>query len=124
VRAGAYGFGHFLECFDSFDGFTEKCRAARCHMDPGAFGFIPVLDRKHEYYVQVVAAEVAPWGSYPLSGIPEYLAVAIKPHVDAILSARPPPAEAHYHYNPEFMSLGVADVNYCLDCRLHPENCD
>lgn len=35
---GNYGFGHFLECFDSVSGFTEKCRKARVHCDPGAFG--------------------------------------------------------------------------------------
>lgn len=120
---GDYGFGHFLLCFDSVEGFTDKCKAARCHMDPGAFGFIPTLDRKNEYYVEVVAAEVAPTGSYPLSGIPEYLAVAIKPHVDAIMSTKPPPAEEHLHYSPAFMSLGVADVNYCLNCKLNPKQC-
>ena len=27
-------------------------------------------------------------GFYPLSGIPEYLAVAIKPHIDAIVSGQ------------------------------------
>jgi len=120
---GDYGFGHFLMCFDSVKGFTTKCAEQKCHFDPGAFGFIPLIDRKHNYYMQVVAAEIAPTGSYPLSGIPEYLAVAIKPHVDAIMAAKPPPAEEHLHYTPRFMSLGVADVNYCLDCKLHPKNC-
>lgn len=93
-------------------------------MDPGAFGFIPIIDRKRGYYMQVVAAEIPPTGSYPLSGIPEYLAVAIKPHVDAILSPVPPAAEEHLHYTPAFMSLGVADVNYALNCKLHPKQCD
>jgi len=120
---GDYGFGHFLMCFDSVDGFTEQCKQAKCHMDPGAFGFIPLIDRKHGYYMQLVAAEIAPTGSYPLSGIPEYLAVAIKPHVDAILSAKPPAAEEHLHYTPQFLSLGVADVNYCLGCKLKPASC-
>eukprot|EP00940_MAST-03C_sp_MAST-3C-sp2_P002038 g2038.t1 len=121
---GDYGFGHFLLCFDSYDGFTKECEDAHCHMDPGAFGFIPIIDRKNEYYVEVVAAEIAPTGSYPLSGIPEYLAVAIKPHVDAILSDDPPPKDAHLHYTPSLFSLGLADVNYCVDCKLHPENCE
>lgn len=120
---GDYGFGHFLMCFDSVDGFTAECKEKHCHMDPGAFGFIPILDRKHSYYMQVVAAEYPPTGSYPLSGIPEYLAVAIKPHIDAIMSSNPPDPEEHLHYTPRFMTLGVADVNYCLDCKLHPENC-
>eukprot|EP00418_Pyrodinium_bahamense_P009870 CAMPEP_0179106766 /NCGR_PEP_ID=MMETSP0796-20121207/49660_1 /TAXON_ID=73915 /ORGANISM="Pyrodinium bahamense, Strain pbaha01" /LENGTH=463 /DNA_ID=CAMNT_0020804809 /DNA_START=23 /DNA_END=1414 /DNA_ORIENTATION=- len=120
---GDYGFGHFLMCFDSVDGFTEKCRSDMCHMDPGAFGFIPIIDRKRQYYFQVVAAEIPPTGSYPLSGIPEYLAVAIKPHVDAIMSARPPAGMEHLSHNPEFLSLSVADVNYCLNCKLHPRTC-
>ena len=120
---GNYGFGHFLSCFDSTWGFTDACKAAQVHMDPGAFGFIPLIDRKHGYYLQVVAAEIAPTGSYPLSGIPEYLAVAIKAHVDAILSSAPPSYEDHMHYTPSLLSLGVADVNYMLNCKLHPAAC-
>eukprot|EP00440_Ansanella_granifera_P054867 gb/GFBE01059477.1/.p1 GENE.gb/GFBE01059477.1/~~gb/GFBE01059477.1/.p1 ORF type:complete len:444 (+),score=90.86 gb/GFBE01059477.1/:1-1332(+) len=121
---GDYGFGHFLMCFDSFKGFTHECKQAQCHMDPGAFGFIPIIDRKHGYYMEVVAAEVAPTGSYPLSGIPEYLAVAIKPHIDAIMSGAvsTDPMEQLTH-NPHFLSLSVADVNYCANCKLHPKSC-
>ena len=88
-------------------------------MDPGAFGFIPVIDRKRNYYIQLVEAEVAPFGQYPLSGIPEYLAVAMKKHADAILSSNPPPAAAHEHHTPSLLSLSIADVNYCLDCKLN-----
>jgi len=120
---GNYGFGHFLMCFDSVNGMTDACRQAKCHMDPGAFGFIPIIDRKNQYYVQLVSAEVAPTGSYPLSGIPEYLAVAMKPHVDAILSPKPPDPYEHLTHSPRFLSLGIADVNYCLGCVLHPESC-
>merc|ERR1712228_231839 len=29
---GDYGFGHFLMCFDSVHGFTDKCRQDMCHM--------------------------------------------------------------------------------------------
>lgn len=118
---GDYGFGHFLMCFDSFDGFTDVCRQERCHIDPGAFGFIPIIDRKRNYYMQVVAAETGE--SYPLSGIPEYLAVAIKPHVDAIMSGEATPSMKHLSHDPAFLSLSIADVNYCLNCRLHPESC-
>ena len=39
VLYGHYGFGHFLECFDSYQGFTKECAAAKVHCDPGAFGF-------------------------------------------------------------------------------------
>lgn len=120
---GNYGFGHFLWCFDSVDGMTEKCRQDRVHADPGAFGFIPMVDRKNEFYMQLVSAEVPPTGSYPLSGIPEYLAVAIKPHVDAIMSASPPDPSEHLTHSAQLLSLGVADVNYCLNCVLHPKSC-
>merc|ERR1719277_1580203 len=120
---GNYGFGHFLWCFDSVGGMTKKCRQDRVHADPGAFGFIPMIDRKHEFYVQVVSAEIPPTGSYPLSGIPEYLAVAIKPHVDAIMRPTPPDPSEHLTHSTQFLSLGVADVNYCLNCVLHPKSC-
>ncbi|CAK9045603.1 Small nuclear ribonucleoprotein SmD1b (AtSmD1-b) [Durusdinium trenchii] len=121
---GDYGFGHFLMCFDSVKGFTKECEEAQCHMDPGAFGFIPLYDRKNNYYMQVVAAEIPPTGSYPLSGIPEYLAVGIKPHVDAIMTGQVTsnPMEQLSH-NPQFLSLSMSDVNYCLNCKLHPKSC-
>jgi hypothetical protein len=92
-------------------------------MDPGAFGWIPIIDRKHGFYLQVVAAEISPTGSYPLSGIPEYLAVAIKTHVEAILGPNPPSTAAHESHDPALLSLSVADVNYCLGCKLHPLTC-
>lgn len=119
---GDYGFGHFLMCFDSVNGFTKECENAQSHMDPGAFGFIPIIDRKHEYYMAVVAAEIPPTGSYPLSGIPEYLAVAIKTHIDKIMSERYVPG-AMSHHSPGFLSFSIADVNYCLNCMLHPKEC-
>mmetsp|Transcript_44094 Transcript_44094/g.104336 ORF Transcript_44094/g.104336 Transcript_44094/m.104336 type:complete len:457 (-) Transcript_44094:190-1560(-) len=120
---GNYGFGHFLMCFDSLYGMTDKCRSAKCHMDPGAFGFIPIIDRKYNYYVELVAAEIGTTGSYPLSGIPEYLAVAIKPYIDAIMSKEELiPFEFNTH-SPRFLSMSVADVNYCLNCVLHPDQC-
>ena len=89
-------------------------------MDPGAFGFIPIIDRKHGYYLNLVAAEIPPTGTYALSGIPEYLAVATKPHVEAILAGRTPAAEHAHH---DMLSLSVADVNYVVDCKLHPKHC-
>lgn len=120
---GHYGFGHFLMCFDMAAGFTRACTEARSHMDPGAFGFIPILDRKNGYYMQVVAAETAPTGEYALSGIPEYLAVAAKPHVEAIVAGRTGPTAAAEHAHHDILSLSVADVNYVVDCKLHPAHC-
>jgi len=118
---GDYGFGHFLMCFDSVAGFTDKCKEDKCHMDPGAFGFIPLIDRKNRYYMEVVTAQIGP--SYPLSGIPEYLAVAIKPHIDAIITQEEKYPNEDLSHSPQFLSLGVADVNYCLNCVLNPKQC-
>jgi len=120
---GHYGFGHFLMCFDSFGGFTDECKGAHSHMDPGAFGFIPIIDRKYGYYVAMVAAELPPTGSYPLSGIPEYLAVAIKKHTDVIMSGASVPSGEQSTHSPAFLSLSISDVNYCLNCVLHPKSC-
>jgi len=120
---GDYAFGHFLMCFDSVNGLTEKCKEAKCHMDPGAFGFIPIIDRKYGYYMEVVAAEIAPTGSYPLSGIPEYLAVAIKPHIDAIVSGQATNPQEALTHSPRYLSMSVADVNYCVNCKLNPKAC-
>mmetsp|Transcript_144930 Transcript_144930/g.464471 ORF Transcript_144930/g.464471 Transcript_144930/m.464471 type:complete len:456 (+) Transcript_144930:114-1481(+) len=120
---GDYGFGHFLWCFDSAGGMTDKCRSEKTHVDPGAFGFIPMIDRKRGYYIQVVSAEIPPTGSYPLSGIPEYLAIAIKPHVDQVMTAAQDDPSSHLTHSPDLLTLAVADVNYCLNCKLHPEKC-
>jgi len=120
---GDYGFGHFLFCFDSVGGMTDACREDAVHADPGAFGFIPLIDRRRNYYLEVVAAEIPPWGLYPLSGIPEYLAVAIKPHVDAIMDGEATDVIDHLTHNPRFLSLSTADVNYCLNCVLNPNKC-
>jgi len=119
---GDYGFGHFLFCFDSVDGMTEECKRSRVHADPGAFGFIPLIDRKNGYYMELVSAEIPPLGNYAKSGIPEYLAVAVKPHVDAILGGKTEVAK-HMTHSPELLSLSIADVNYCLNCVLHPLKC-
>mmetsp|Transcript_56313 Transcript_56313/g.119856 ORF Transcript_56313/g.119856 Transcript_56313/m.119856 type:complete len:457 (-) Transcript_56313:342-1712(-) len=120
---GDYGFGHFLWCFDSVNGMTKACREEKTHTDPGAFGFIPMIDRKRGYYFQVVSAEIPPTGSYPLSGIPEYLAVALKPHIDSIMTNKQDNPMEHSTHSPQFLSLAVADVNYCLNCKLHPKKC-
>ncbi|CAE7763419.1 unnamed protein product [Symbiodinium sp. CCMP2456] len=114
---GDYGFGHFLMCFDSVKGFTKECEEAHCHMDPGAFGFIPLYDRKNNYYMQVVAAEIPPTGYYPLSGIPEYLAVAIKPHVDAIMTKSVSTNPMEPCMNRVSFKLICSDRKAC---KLHP----
>ena len=48
---GDYGFGHFLFCFDSPEGFTDVCKNAQVHADPGGYGYIPLIDRKLGYYL-------------------------------------------------------------------------
>ena len=121
---GVYGFGHWLECYDSILGFTEECQKQAIHCDPGAFGFYPLIDRKNNYYMQIVAYEHGQ--NYPLSGIPEYLRIAAKPLVDAVMSNQ----DIHYegessfaHHTPSLNSLSIADVNYIVGCALHPLTC-
>ena len=50
---GDYAFGHFKECYDSYEGFTAECAEANVHADPGAFGFYPLIDRKRGYVVDI-----------------------------------------------------------------------
>ena len=118
---GDYGFGHFLECFDSVDGSTERCKAAAVHCDPGAFGFYPLIDRRHGYYMQVVAYEHG--DNYPRSGIPEYLRLLIKPIVDAIARGEDLSFAAGHH-KPELLGLSLADVNYIAGCYTDPKSCE
>lgn len=117
---GNYGFGHFLLCFDSVAGMTKECRAAQCHIDPGAFGFFPLIDRRLGYYFEVVAYESGTF--YPRSGIPEYFAQAIKPIVDDIMSGKDV-SDTAAHHNPGFNSLSFTDVNYIAGCYVDPASC-
>mmetsp|Transcript_20454 Transcript_20454/g.24561 ORF Transcript_20454/g.24561 Transcript_20454/m.24561 type:complete len:237 (-) Transcript_20454:183-893(-) len=118
---GDYGFGHFLFCFDSIFGFTEECKEAKVHCDPGAFGFIPWIDRKNEYYAQIVAYETG--GFYGRSGIPEYIIGLIKPVIDAIINEVPYVSELAGHHTPSFNGLGMADLNYIQNCYVNPKQC-
>jgi len=117
---GNYGFGHFLLCFDSVDGFTEACQKAKCHIDPGAFGFYPLIDRRIGYYFELVTFETGKY--YPRSGIPEYLAQAVKPLIDDIMLGRDI-SENSSHHAPGFNALSLADVNYITGCLVDPKSC-
>ena len=52
-----------------------------------------------------MAAETSPTGEYALSGIPEYLAVAAKPHVEGIVTGRTGPTAAAEHAHHDILSL-------------------
>lgn len=119
---GLYGFGHFLECFDSSEGFTPACEAAMVHCDPGAFGFYPLIDRANGYYMEIVAFEDGPF--YPRSGIPEYLRLLAKPYVDAVMRGAQHSAWLFGHHNPEFNSVSMSDVNYIVNCFVNPDSCE
>ena len=110
------GFGHFLECFDSYQGYTKECAAAQVHCDPGAFGYYPLLDRRYGYWAQVVAYEHG--ASYPRSGIPEYLRVLIKPYIDLIVQGK-----SLYENHESLKSLSMDALDYVNDCYFHPEHC-
>jgi len=121
---GVYGFGHWLECYDSVPGYTAQCKTDNVHCDPGAFGFYPLIDRKNGYYMQVVAYETKK--NYPRSGIPEYLRFASKPLVDAVMSGQDLTHDGESifaHHTPSLNSLSIADVNYIVGCALNPMTC-
>ena len=121
---GLYSFGHWLECYDSVFGYTDACAAAQVHADPGAFGFYPLIDRTQKYYMQIVAYEHGK--NYPLSGIPEYLRLAAKPLVDAVMQNNDAVfngENAFAHHTVSLNSLSIADVNYIAQCALHPLTC-
>ena len=174
---GDYAFGHFRECFDSYNGYNADCEQANVHADPGAFGFYPLIDRQHEYYMEIVAFEGS-YVSYPRSGIPEYLRQLVKPLVDAVIVAGDDPiahlenVEKFAHHTPSLNGrsksplatdnllestdgvlhpkfsrggsllpsiyadaryidavvvppgLGLADVNYIVQCYVDPESCE
>jgi len=113
---GHYGFGHFLECFDSYRGFTKECKEAKVHADPGAFGFYPLLDRRYGYWATVVAYEHG--ASYPRSGIPEYLRVLIKPYIDLILQGK----DVSWNHE-QLKTLSMDALDYINDCYFHPDHC-
>ena len=121
---GLYSFGHWLECYDSVEGFTKECAEAQVHCDPGAFGFYPLIDRTQNYYMQIVAYESGK--NYPLSGIPEYLRLAVKPLIDAVMHSNEivMNGESGFaHHTPSLNSLSIADINYIAQCALHPMTC-
>ena len=95
---GHYGFGHFLECYDSVAGQTPECTAAQIHADPGALGYYPLIDRTKGYYMQIVANEGGKF--YPRSGIPEYLRFATKPLVDAVMAGEAGNSASFGHHTP------------------------
>ena len=48
-------------------------------------------------------------------------------HCDLIcrsLMMHPPDPIEHEHHSARMLSLGVADVNYMLNCKLHPGRCN
>jgi CubicO group peptidase (beta-lactamase class C family) len=120
---GNYGFGHFLECYDSVAGFTEECALAKVHADPGAFGYYPLIDRKNNYFMQISAYETGKY--YPRSGIPEYLRLLIKPLVDHIITSDDPLAGQEFeHHTTAYNALSLVDVNYIVNCYVNPKSCE
>mmetsp|Transcript_25915 Transcript_25915/g.41717 ORF Transcript_25915/g.41717 Transcript_25915/m.41717 type:complete len:406 (+) Transcript_25915:97-1314(+) len=114
---GHYCFGHFYECFDSELGFTEACRKANIHSDPGAFGYYPLVDRSNGYYMQVVVEESGTF--YNRSGIPEYIRLLAKPYVDLIMNGKDP----SYADRSFAGKLTLEDVNYIHACYMNDPSC-
>ena len=96
---GHYSFGHWFECFNNpGDGVAlpGRCTAAQgqeVHGDPGGLAYFPLINRhpathNHSYYLQVVVQEQQE--PVDLTGIPEYLRIAIGPVVDAVFRRERP----------------------------------
>jgi len=85
---GHYGFAHYIECWFNGNGtFTPACKAQHVHSDPGLFGYYPLIDRRYNYYMQIVfmyivtsAADFGPTQSSAL------LRIAVKPCIDKIMN--------------------------------------
>jgi hypothetical protein len=97
---GHYGMGHWWECMgygtpSERAKLAEPCLEAHIQAGPGEFGFYPLLDRsggggsigpkRPKYYMQVALAEPD-----ALSGVPEYLRIALKPLIDIVMSGGNP----------------------------------
>ena len=118
---GVYGFGHWLECFDSYEGYTQKCETDNVHADPGGLGWYPLIDRSNDYYMQIVAAESGKF--YARSGIPEYLRLLVKPLVEATMADEKELYEKLSTRFPRFEALTLSDINYIGGCFTDPESC-
>ena len=122
---GHYGMGHWWECLgygtpsshgNERRALPQDCLDAKIQAGPGMFGFYPLLDRSEgggaagpkrpRYYFQVALQEPE-----PLSGIPEYLRLAAKPVVDAILSG----ADADAFPKDEYLAVGAGLLQRDLD---------
>lgn len=84
---GHYGMAHYFQCIPPKKSeFTQECLEADVHADPGLFGYWPLVDRKNQYYLQIVQQKIVKSG-YNL--IPTILASIlldlIKPKIDAIV---------------------------------------
>lgn len=121
---GHYGMGHWWECIGY--GTPQKpyerlklpqdCLDAAVQAGPGLFGYYPLLDRSEgggaagpkrpRYYFQIALQE-----STSLSGIPEYLRIAAKPVVDAILSG----ADLETYPKEELLAAGAGLLQRDLD---------
>jgi len=71
--------------------------------------------------MQVVAYESGIY--YARSGIPEYLRLAAKPLVDAIMSNDPNTKSEFEHHTVPFNSLSLVDINYVAGCYANPSSC-
>jgi len=90
---GHYAMGHWFDCIGYAAGqkagaaapLTKFCLEETIPAGPGAFAYFPLIDRKREYYFQIVVAE----DMQCRSEIPEYLRVIAKPAIDSILAGKP-----------------------------------
>lgn len=86
---GHYGMAHYFQCIQPKKSeFTQECLEADVHADPGLFGYWPLVDRKNQYYLQIVQQKIVklPTESNVNPALPTSILLSlIKPKIDAIV---------------------------------------
>lgn len=104
---GHYGMAHYFQCLPpKKEAFTPECLADDVHADPGLFGYWPLIDRKNNYYLQIVQEK------FTTNLLPtvkaSILLSLIKPDIDAIIVGGPR-APSPFATHQEAMAAYVAE---------------
>jgi len=84
---GAYGFTEWFECplntpwTSTYPRLRDECYSQMVHSSPGLYGYWPLIDRKHEYWMQLVYK-----GGAAIATIEAlFVRLALKPIVDLLV---------------------------------------
>jgi len=84
---GHYGMTMWYECamaVETIPYMSEKCEVDDVHSCPGLFGYWPLVDRKNNYWMQIVVEGAAVTGC--IKG--QFVRLIVKPFVDAAMEKR------------------------------------